>query len=139
MNVLDFIKKKGVGFIINAVVVMIAIVGFILYLVSADDKSGMTETAISPIVIILYIVGIGMSIATLFINSDLTKILTAVVYIATLVFWISSQAGFIVNVMMGTDGNSFSVAYILCVVFTILAIVLSFLTIIKPKKKDFSD
>jgi ABC-type multidrug transport system permease subunit len=135
MNVIEIIKKRGIGFIINMVVILIAVIGFILYCVSARDRSGMTETSVSALVIILYVIGIGMSTATLFFNNDLTKIMTAVVYFAVLGFWAQSQAGYIVNVFMGTDGNVFSGAYIACVVMTAVAMILSCLTILKPKKQ----
>ena len=132
---MNFIKKKGLGYLFNIIVVVIAIVGLILYCISADDKSKMTETTLSPLVVDLFIIGIGMSVTTLFLNSDLTKVLTAVAYVAVLGFWVFSQADFIVNVLIGTDGNSFGVDYIICVICMILAIALTFLTLIKPKKE----
>ena len=131
----EFFKKKGVGYILNIVALAMGIVALICYLVSGEDKSYMTPTYVEAIVYVPIIVGIVLNIVVLFYSNSLVKIFAFIAYFLSLCMWIYNQAGYIVNVMMGIDGNHFGFAYILAVVAMVVAMVLSLLSAFKFKKK----
>ena len=56
-----------------------------------------------------------------------------ILYFLTLALWGFTQAGYIVNVLMGIDGNSFSLPYILSFVGMIVPMVLSFIAAVTRK------
>lgn len=62
----EFIKNKGIGYVLNAMAIILGIVGLICYLVSAEDKSKMTETFVSAMVYIPFIIAILLNAVGLF-------------------------------------------------------------------------
>lgn len=132
----NLLKKKGVNFILNCISILTGIIALICYLVSGKDQSEMTETALSAVVYVPLIIAILLNVAGIFLKTNLVKIAAFAIYFLSLVFWIYNQAGYIVNVFMGLDGNSFSFAYILSVICILASLVLSLLAAIRFKKKE---
>lgn len=118
-------KTKSTGFMLNAVALVLGLVGLICYLLSGEDKSHMTETVVSALVYIPFILSILASATGFFIKGSMPKIAAFSLYFLTLALWLLTQAGYIVNVFMGIDGNTFSIAYILCVIGMIVPMILS--------------
>lgn len=127
-------KNRGVGYRINIVAMALGIVGLICYLVSGEDKSQMTETFVSASVYVPFLIAIILNGAGLFFKSSIIKIFAFAMYFLTLAMWILTQAGFIVNVVMGIDNNTFSFAYILSVICMIAPMVLSLVSLKSFKK-----
>lgn len=132
----EFFKKKGVGYILNIIAIAVGIIALVCYLCSAEDKSKMTETFVSAAVYVPLIIAILLNVAALFFDHSLIKIGAFVVYFAALAFWIFTQAGYIVNVMMGIDGNKFGFAYVLSVVCLVAAMALCIVSAALKKKKQ---
>ena len=118
-------KTKGTGYLLNAVALVLGTVGLICYLLSGEDQSKMTETYVSARVYSPFILAILANAAGFFIKGSMPKIAAFSIYFLTLALWGLTQAGYIVNVFMGIDGNSFSIAYILSVIGMIVPMVLS--------------
>lgn len=118
-------KTKGTGYLLNAVALVFGTVGLICYLLSGEDQSKMTETYVSAMVYVPFILAILANAAGFFIKGSMPKIAAFSIYFLTLALWGLTQAGYIVNVFMGIDGNSFSIAYILSVIGMIVPMVLS--------------
>lgn len=132
----EFFKKKGVGYILNAVAIAVGIIALVCYLCSAEDKSKMTETFVSAAVYVPLILAILLNVAALFFDYSLIKIGAFIMYFIVLAFWIFTQAGYIVNVMMGIDGNKFGFAYVLSVVCIVAAMALCITAAALKKKKQ---
>ena len=131
----EFFKNKGVGYILNIVATALGLVAMICYLVSGTDKSYMTETTVSAIVYVPLIVAVLLNAGTLFYNNSLMKIAAFGVYFLAFALWGYNQAGYIVNVFMGIDGNSFGFAYILTIICMVACMVLSLMGTGSFKKK----
>ena len=119
-----FANKKADFYILSATVVL-GILGIILYAVTATDKSQMTETFVSGWVIALFAIAVASSCAAMFLEFPLIRTLGSVAYFATILAWAINQGGYIVNVMMGIDGNVFSFGYILAVIIMLLGFIAS--------------
>ena len=131
---IEFFKKKGIGYLLNCIAVALGIIALICYLVSGTDKSEMTPTFVEPMVYIPIIVGILLNAVVFFYSNSLVKIFAFMAYFLSLALWGVTQAGYIVNVIMGIDGNVFSFAYILTLICLIGAMVLSLLSNFKFKR-----
>lgn len=128
-------NSKGIGYIVNAVAAVLGIIGVICYFLSGDDRSGMTETFVSALVYVPFILAVVCSLIGLFYSNSLIKIAAFALYFFSLATWIMTQAGYIVNVFMGLDGNSFSFAYIVTFISLIACMVLSIVSGATSKKK----
>jgi hypothetical protein len=131
----EFINKKGIVFFLNLITAILAILGLIFYVLSAKDKSSMTETDISALVIVPFAISIALTAATLFLKHNLINIFSFILYFATFAAWLINQAGYLVNVFMGLDGNSFSFLYILTFVLIIACLVISIISFITNSKE----
>lgn len=129
----EFIHKAAkngiVSYILNASAFLLGVIALICYCVSAEDKSKMTETFVSaavvvPIVIAFAINGVGIAY-----QHSLIKIGAFSMYFLAFATWILNQAGYIVNVLMGIDGNSFGFAYVLAFVLIICCATLSMVSV----------
>lgn len=129
----EFIGKAAkngiVSYILNACALLLGIVAFVCYLVSAEDKSQMTETFISAAVVVPLVIAVLAGGVGIVFQHSLVKIGAFAMYFLSLVTWIFNQVGYIVNVFMGIDGNSFGFAYVVAFVFIIACAVLSLLSI----------
>lgn len=129
--------SREISFWILLATAIIGIIGAVCYGISGTDESQMTETFMSPLVLTLIIIASLGCLAAMFVKASLLKTITAVVFFAAIVSWAINQAGFIVNVMMGLDGNSFSPSYIFAVVAMVIgfavSLVLGIIQIIKEK------
>ncbi len=128
-------KNGIVSYILNACALLFGIIALICYLVSAEDKSQMTETFISasvfvPIIIAFIANGVGIVY-----QHSLVKIGAFAMYFLALAAWALNQAGYIVNVFMGIDGNTFGFAYVLTFVSLIICAVLSMVAVKNFNKK----
>ena len=130
----EFFAKRGVGYILNAIACVLGIVCLVCYLVSAEDKSKMTETFVSALVYVPLILASAVNAVGLFYSHSMIKVAAFALYFFALATWILTQAGYIVNVFMGIDGNVFSFAYILTVVCVVCCMVLSIVSV-----KNFKD
>lgn len=131
----DFFKKRGIGYILNIVAFALGLIALICYLCTGEDKSKMTETFLSAAVYLPIIVGVALNAAGLFYSNSLVKIAAFAAYFLGFAFWIYNQAGYIVNVMMGIDGNTFGFGYVLAVLCMIAAMVVSLVSTKKNKTK----
>ena len=131
----DFFKKRGIPDLLNAVALLFGIVALICYLVSAEDKSGMTDTHISVLVYLPIALGIAVNCAAVFFRSSLLKLFAFFLYLLSAAMWGFTQAGYIVNVMMGIDGNSYSFAYVLAILAMFVSMLLSLLSLFRFGKK----
>lgn len=131
---LNKVAKNGiVSYILNACALLLGIIALICYCVSAEDKSQMTETFISASVIIPIVIAFIANGVGIVYQHSLIKIGAFAMYFLALATWILNQAGYIVNVFMGIDGNSFGFAYVVTFVFIIFCAVLSIVAV-----KDFN-
>ncbi|MCI8613175.1 MAG: hypothetical protein HFE48_05730 [Clostridia bacterium] len=128
-------KNGIVSYILNACAFILGIAALICYLVSAEDKSQMTETFISATVVVPLVIAVLANGAGIVYQNSLVKIGAFAMYFLSLVTWIFNQVGYIVNVFMGIDGNSFGFAYVTAFVLFIVCAVLS-LTAVKNFNKD---
>lgn len=131
----EFLKKRGVGYLLNAVAMLLGIIALICYLCTGEDKSKMTETFVSAAVYLPLIVGVVFNTAGLAYRNSLLKIGAFSAYFLGFALWIFNQAGYIVNVMMGIDGNTFGFGYVLAVVCMIAAMAVSLVATGKFRKK----
>ena len=126
----DKAAKNGiVSYILNACALLLGVVALVCYLVSAEDKSQMTETFISAAVVVPLVIAVLANGAGIVFQHSYVKIGAFAMYFLSLVTWIFNQVGYIVNVFMGIDGNSFGFAYIAAFVLMIVCAVLSLLSI----------
>lgn len=132
----EFLRKRGVGYLLNAVAMVLGIVALICYLCTGEDKSKMTETFVSAAVYLPLIAGAVFNAAGLVYRKSLLKIGAFSAYFLGFAFWIFNQAGYIVNVMMGIDGNTFGFGYILAVVCMIAAMAVSLVATGRFRKKN---
>jgi hypothetical protein len=123
-----FITNKKADFWILLVTVLLGIVGVICYATTGTDASEMTDTHMSLLVLLIYIVAVAASVVAMFVEIPLIRTGGAVIYFAALVSWAVNQAGYIVNVFMGIDGNVFSFGYVLAVLVLLVGIVTSIVT-----------
>jgi hypothetical protein len=123
-----FITNKKADFWILLSIVILGIVGAICYAVTGTDASQMTDTQMSGVVLSIYIVAVAVSAIAMFVEMPLLRTGGAVIYFAALLAWAVNQAGYIVNVFMGIDGNVFSFGYIIAVLVLLLGIIASVLT-----------
>ena len=124
----EFFRKRGVGYILNIAALLIGVVALVCYLSSAEDKSGMTETHLSALVIVPLAAALAVHASVVVLNKNYLKLIAAILWLCVLLTWIFTQVGFIVNVMMGIDQNVFSAAYIatfVCIIADIVLCVLS--------------
>ncbi len=131
----DFFKKRGIPDLLNAIALLFGIVALICYLVSAEDKSSMTDTHISVLVYLPIALGIVVNCVAVFFQNSLLKMFAFFLYLLSAAMWGFTQAGYIVNVMMGIDGNTYSFAYILSIIAMLVAMLLSLLAIFRFGKK----
>lgn len=89
----------------------------------------MTETFVSALVYVPLILAIAVNAVGLFYSHSMIKVAAFALYFFALATWILTQAGYIVNVFMGIDGNVFSFAYILTVVCVVCCMVLSIVSV----------
>ena len=121
----EFIRKGGVGRLLNIVALALGIVALVCYVNSAEDKSGMTETHLSALVLVPLIAALAAGAAAVAFNKNYLKLIAAVLWLCALLTWIFTQIGFIVNVLMGIDGNVFTPTYITAFVCIIACMLLS--------------
>ncbi|MBO4989039.1 MAG: hypothetical protein J6D37_01775 [Clostridia bacterium] len=126
---------KGIPAFLNAIALVLGIVGVISYFLSGTDASGMTETTVSAMVYVPFLLAVLASAGALLTGNSMVKILAFACYFLTLATFIMTQAGYIVNVFMGIDGNSFSFAYILAVLGIVCPMVLSLVSLKRFRKK----
>ena len=126
-------KKKGTGYILNLAALILGIVGLVCYLISGTDQSKMTETVVSAMVYVPFALAILLNAAGLVKEDRMFRMFAMILYFLTLALWGFTQAGYIVNVLMGIDGNSFSLPYILSFVGMIVPMVLSFIAAVTRK------
>ncbi len=127
---IDKAAKNGiVSYILNACALLLGIIAFICYLVSAEDKSQMTETFISAAVVVPLVFAVIANGVGIVFQCSYVKIGAFAMYFLAFITWIFNQIGYIVNVFMGIDGNSFGFAYVITFVFIIACAVLSLLSI----------
>lgn len=131
-----FLTSRTVDFWILLVTGIIGIVGGICYALTGTDQSQMTETFMSPLVLIIILVMAVLNIVSMFLKASLIRMLTAVGYFGAIVAWAVNQGGYIVNVMMGLDGNSFSPAYIFAVVAMVIGFIASLTAGIMQMRKE---
>ena len=134
----NLMRNRGLGDLLNIIAAVVGIVGLICYLVSAEDKSGMTDTVVSALVYVPVIVAVVLNAAALFSRINLLKIGAFAVYFLAFAMWCYTQGGYIVNVFMGIDGNVFSFAYILTIICFIAAMVLCIVSTVFGNKKKAS-
>lgn len=115
----ELINKKGLPFLLGIISIVLACLGLLFYCLSAQDKSNMTGTNISLLVVCSLAIAIALTILGLFVKFNLIKIFSFIFFFASFATWLVNQAGYAVNVFMGLDGNSFSAIYILAFVLII--------------------
>lgn len=126
--------RKNTGYILSVIAVILGIIALICYLASGEDKSGMTETVLFAGVYVPMIIAILIGVLGLFFRDSIIKTAAFAAYFLAIAMWAFSQAGYIVNVFMGIDGNAFSFAYVLSFIAMIAAPVLSLVSLKKFKK-----
>lgn len=131
----EWLKQKGVGYLLNAIALVLGILCLICYLISAEDKSKMTETFVSALVYVPLCIALILNAVGLFYDNSMVKVSAFIVYFFAMATWLLTQAGYIVNVLMGIDNNRFSAAYIITVVSLLAAMVLSFVSVKNFAKK----
>ena len=129
------VDLKGISAILNLVAAGLGILGVISYFLSGTDASGMTETEVSAMVYVPFLLAILASVGALLTGNSMVKILAFSCYFLTFATFIMTQAGYIVNVLMGIDGNSFSFLYILAVLGIVCPMVLSLVSLKRFRKK----
>lgn len=129
------LKNRGISDLLNMIAFIVGIVGLICYLVSAEDKSAMTETVVSAMVYAPMIIALVINVVAVFIRNSLVKIVAFAAYFFAVASWFYTQGGYIVNVLMGIDGNVFSFAYILTIICLLACTVLSIVAAALTKKK----
>lgn len=90
------LKDRGIGDLLNIIAFAAGIVGLICYLVSAEDKSGMTETFVSAMVYVPLIIALVINVAAVFVRNSLVKIGAFAVYFFAFAAWCYTQGGYIV-------------------------------------------
>ena len=65
-------KTKGTGYLLNTVALVLGTVGLICYLLSGEDQSKMTETYVSAMVYVPFILAILANAAGFFIKATLS-------------------------------------------------------------------
>ena len=128
------LQNRGIGDILNAIAAAAGIIALICYLVSAEDKSGMTETYVSALVYVPLIIAILLNVVAFFLRNNIWKIGAFAVYFFAIATWCYNQGGYIVNVFMGIDGNVFSFAYVLTFICMLACAVLCVLAAVGFKK-----
>lgn len=123
-----FITNKKADFWILLAMVILGVIGAICYGVTGTDASQMTDTHVSALVLSIYIIAVALSAVAMFVEIPLLRTGGAVIYFAALLAWGVNQAGYIVNVFMGIDGNVFSFGYLVAVFVLLIGIVVSVLT-----------
>lgn len=129
----EFIGKAAknglVSYILNACATLLGVIALICYCVSAEDKSQMTETFVSASVIVPLVLAFVANGVGLVFQHSLVKIGAFSMYFLAFATWALNQAGYIVNVFMGIDGNNFSFAYVLTFVLIIACATLSIVSL----------
>ncbi len=126
-------KKKGAGYILNLAALVLGAVGLGCYLLSGTDQSKMTETVVSAMVYVPFAAAFLCGGVGLFTGNSMIRMFAAILFFLTLALWGFTQAGYIVNVFMGIDGNSFSLPYILSFVGMVVPMILSFAAAVARK------
>ncbi len=133
------LRSRGIGDLLNLIAIATGIIALICYLVSAEDKSGMTDTVVSAMVYVPVILALLVNIAAVFLRSNFCGIGGFALYFFALAAWVYTQGGYIVNVFMGIDGNVFSFAYVLtfiCIIASIVLCLVSAIFLAKKKKAE---
>ena len=97
------------------------------------DESKMTETVVSAMVYVPFAAAILCGVVGLFTGNSMIRMFAAILFFLTLALWGFTQAGYIVNVFMGIDGNSFSLPYILSFVGMVVPMILNFTAAVARK------
>ena len=126
-------KKKGAGYILNLAALILGAVGLVCYFLSGTDQSKMTETVVSAMVYVPFAAAILCGVVGLFTGNSMIRMFAAILFFLTLALWGFTQAGYIVNVFMGIDGNSFSLPYILSFVGMVVPMILIFTAAVARK------
>ena len=87
----EFFAKRGIGYILNAIACVLGIVCLVCYLVSAEDKSKMTETFVSALVYVPLIFAIAVNAVGLFYSHSMIKVAAFALYFFAFATWILSK------------------------------------------------
>lgn len=142
---MNFIKKQSIGFYLNIVVIMVAIIGLIMYLQNCKTAY-FSNLGVNHFVVICFLIAIGLEIIFIAgyevigrkILFDICPVLTGVfLTIGTLLF-ISSRVNGIAAIMTFTNNASTMadlkhtvISFVCCVLGMIVTMVASFFKIVK--------
>ncbi len=118
-------KNKTAGFFLNLIALCCGVAALVCYLISGNDRSGMTETTVSALVYCPLAIGALINVIALFRGKGMVKVAAFIAYFFAFAMWAYTQAGYIVNVFMGIDANTFSFAYIVSLIGMVGAMVFS--------------
>lgn len=135
-----FILTRGLGYFFSVPALLFAILGMVYY---CDNGVTMFNVDLSTASVVAFALGIAVCVIGFIIDFKPIKFLSSLFLLFAFADCISYQGNYIVNVLVGIDGNSFTSEFILTAVFSglawlfqLLASALDGIRIFKIKKED---
>lgn len=129
----SFFRSKSACFYIEALGILLGILAVILYI---SFGKNVFNRELSLLAILPAIIGFVLGTITLFIDVQPLNDISFLLILYGFISYIGSQVNYIANVFTSIDGSSFSVPFILTMLFFLLSLVASLISIFLPKEKD---
>lgn len=135
-KIINWIKSRGVSLYLILGAAVSGLVSFILYL-----ATGVTSFAqsYSPLVIICFVIGMICAIAALIIKFRPLTFIGYIAFLAAALEYIISQINYIVNVLVGIDGETLSASFFATLIFALAAFVCMAVAFGLTKKKPSTE
>ena len=131
----NFFKEKAPGFYVSLASLVCALVALIVYVARGGDTQNLSPVSTAAVVVL--VIALITNVGVLVKDFGYLAYVPYILYVVTFGIWLNSEMAFVSNVLTAIDNNGFDAAFIVMVVFLVLAIACGFaatvMKLTKPK------